>query len=219
VGVEHHLLGLARIGPHKQHPAVAEPDMGDFDGHRHAVDQHHLVAPVELVGFSRRKAQRHERGGWRRHLFAAPTTGIAADGIIAALVAETPKFLEDPDQRQPFPGGLRLVRCEDAIKSRLPRPDPGPWLALPLILEGRRAGTHNLAHRVPRHVQLPHDLPYRLALHEKLAPDPRNRVHALHPPPPVQTKGQAVCQSQTSGGQTCTPNTRRNAQNSARAVS
>ena len=31
VGVEHHLLGLARIGPHEGHPAVAEPDMGDLD--------------------------------------------------------------------------------------------------------------------------------------------------------------------------------------------
>ena len=30
------------------------------------------------------------------------------------------------------------------------------------------------------------DLLDRLALHEKLAPDPRNRVHALHPPPPVR---------------------------------
>ena len=36
VGVEHHLLGLARIGPHKQHAAVTQPDVGDLHGHRHA---------------------------------------------------------------------------------------------------------------------------------------------------------------------------------------
>ena len=59
VGVEHHLLRLARIGPHEQHPAVAEPDMGDLHDHRHAVQQDDLVAPVELIGFTRRKAQRH----------------------------------------------------------------------------------------------------------------------------------------------------------------
>ena len=35
VGVEDHLLGLARVGPHEEHPAVAEPDMGDLHGHRH----------------------------------------------------------------------------------------------------------------------------------------------------------------------------------------
>src|SRR5580704_3880193 len=40
VGVEHHLLGLARIGPHKQHAAVAQPDMRHLDGNRCAVDQH-----------------------------------------------------------------------------------------------------------------------------------------------------------------------------------
>ena len=37
VGVKHHLLRLARIAPHKQHPAVAEPDMGGLADHRHAV--------------------------------------------------------------------------------------------------------------------------------------------------------------------------------------
>ena len=51
VGIEHHLLRLARIGAHEQHAAVAEPDMGDLHGHRHAVQQDDLVAPVELVGF------------------------------------------------------------------------------------------------------------------------------------------------------------------------
>lgn len=29
VGVEDHLLALARIGPHEQHARVAEPDVGD----------------------------------------------------------------------------------------------------------------------------------------------------------------------------------------------
>ena len=60
MSIKHHLLALARIGSHEQHPAVAEPDMGDLDRHRRAVDQHHIVAPVELVGFSRGKAKRHE---------------------------------------------------------------------------------------------------------------------------------------------------------------
>jgi len=61
MGVEHHLLGLARIGAHEQHAAVAQPDMRHLDGDRHPVDQHDLVRPVELVGLSRREAQRHKR--------------------------------------------------------------------------------------------------------------------------------------------------------------
>ena len=68
VGVEHHLLRLARIGPHEQHPAVAEPDMRHLHRHRHAVDQDDLVAPVELVGLARREAQRHV--GFRRRCAA-----------------------------------------------------------------------------------------------------------------------------------------------------
>ena len=38
VGVEHHLLCLARIAPHKQHPAVTEPDMGGLHDHRYAIE-------------------------------------------------------------------------------------------------------------------------------------------------------------------------------------
>ena len=51
MGVEHHLLALARVGPHVKHAAVAEPDMRHLHPHGGAVDQDDLVAPVELVGF------------------------------------------------------------------------------------------------------------------------------------------------------------------------
>ena len=51
VRVEHHLLALARIGAHEHHAAVAEPDVGDLHRRRHAVHDHDLVGPVELVGF------------------------------------------------------------------------------------------------------------------------------------------------------------------------
>ena len=76
MGVEHHLLRLARIGPHEHHAAVAEPDMGDLHGHRHAVDQHDLVAPVELVGLARREDQRHI--GFRRRRRLAPSPSACA---------------------------------------------------------------------------------------------------------------------------------------------
>ena len=35
VGVEHHLLCLARIDPYERHAAVAEPDVGSLHDHRH----------------------------------------------------------------------------------------------------------------------------------------------------------------------------------------
>ena len=42
MGIEHHLLRLARIGAHEQHPAVAKPDVGDLHDQRHAA-QHDAV--------------------------------------------------------------------------------------------------------------------------------------------------------------------------------
>ena len=60
VGVEHHLLRLARIGAHQHHAAVAEADMRDLHDRRHPVHHDDLVAPVELVGLARRERQRHK---------------------------------------------------------------------------------------------------------------------------------------------------------------
>ena len=108
VRVEHHLLALAHVGTDEHHPAVAKPDMGDLHGDRDASDHHDLVAPVELVGFTRIVGKRdiglcrHRPSGLR------PGPGIAADGIIAALVTNRPKFLEDADQGEPL--ARRLVR-------------------------------------------------------------------------------------------------------------
>ena len=88
VRVEHHLLGLARIGPHEQHAAVAQPDMRHLDGDRRAVDQHDLVRPVELVGLARRKAQRHIGFRRRRAALGTPPLGVAANRVVAALITE-----------------------------------------------------------------------------------------------------------------------------------
>src|SRR3546814_11492673 len=68
VGVEYHLLRLARVGAYEQHPAVAETDMGDLHRHRHAVHQHDFVTSVALVVFPRSEGQRHEG----RHVTARP---------------------------------------------------------------------------------------------------------------------------------------------------
>ena len=88
VGIEHHLLGLARIGPHEQHAAVAQPDMRHFDGDRRAVDQHNLVRPVELVRLARRKAQRHI--GFRRRgaALGTPPLGVSTHRVVAALITD-----------------------------------------------------------------------------------------------------------------------------------
>jgi hypothetical protein len=89
---------------------VTEPDVRYFDGHGRAIDQHDLVAPVELVRFSRREAQRHVGLRCRRTVRGAPLPGIAPNRVVAALVTEPAQLLEYPDQRQPFTTRLTLVR-------------------------------------------------------------------------------------------------------------
>src|SRR5947209_4207451 len=126
--VENHLLALARIGPHERHPAWAQPDMGDLDRRRHPVQHDDLVAPVELVGFARRKAQRYIglrcRGPARR----PPNPGVAANRVIAALIAEPAELLEDTNQRQPLARRLLLVRQQQPVELAPPRVNPRQWL-------------------------------------------------------------------------------------------
>ena len=78
VRVDNHLLGLARIGPHEQHAAVAQPDMRHFDGGRRAVDQHDLMRPVELVRLAGRKAQRHKGFRYCGTALGTPPLSIGA---------------------------------------------------------------------------------------------------------------------------------------------
>src|SRR6266481_7989667 len=87
VRVEHHLLALARISPHEQHPAVAQPDMRDLHSHRRAVDQHDLVRPVELVGLARRKTQRYISFRRRRAALDTPPLRVTSNRVVAALIA------------------------------------------------------------------------------------------------------------------------------------
>src|SRR5487761_1117990 len=100
MSVKDHLLRLARIGPREQHAAVAEPDMRDLHRDRHAVDQHDLVAPVELVGLAWRKAQRHIGLRRRGSALLTPAPGVTPDRIVAAVISRAPQRLEHPDQCQ-----------------------------------------------------------------------------------------------------------------------
>ncbi len=195
VGVEHHFLALARVGARKQHARVAEPQMGDLDLHGRAVDQHHLVAPVELVGLARRERERDVGLGRHRRPFPPPRPGVPAHGVVAALVAQGAQRLEDTRQGQPLAGGLGRVGQQQAIQLGPPLTELGQRLDLALVGECRGARAHHLAHRVARHVQVPDDLLDRAAADEELAPDARNRVHALHPPAASSNTGKDSLQN------------------------
>nr|WP_255247268.1 hypothetical protein [Sphingopyxis sp. GW247-27LB] len=88
MGIEQHLLPLARIGPNIGCARGAEAHMRHLHPHRLAGDLHILVAPVELVGLSRLEGHRDER----RCAFASilpprstPARRIAAHRIIGSI--------------------------------------------------------------------------------------------------------------------------------------
>lgn len=103
VGVKHHLLRLAWVSPNERHPAVAEADMGDLDRHGHAVEDHDLMAPGELVGLAGIKAQRNIGAGRRFLRRLRPTGRIPPDSIIAAAIAAVAQLFVNPDDGQPLP--------------------------------------------------------------------------------------------------------------------
>src|SRR5438477_11736539 len=158
VRVEHHLLGLARISPHEQHPAVAQPDMCELHGHRRAVDQHDLMRPVELVGLARRKAQRYI--GFRRGRAAldTPPLRVTPNRVVAAFITQAAQLLEDPDQRQPLASRLRLVTRQPPVNIGAPQAQLTPRPYYPPVRARRYSRSQNLAYPHARLLQLPHHL-------------------------------------------------------------
>src|SRR5205085_7925911 len=68
----------------------------------------------------------------------------------------------------------------------VPQPQLRPRLYYPHVRERGRSRPQNLAHPVARHLQLAHDLLDRLAPDKVLTPDPADRLHNQHPPPPAR---------------------------------
>jgi hypothetical protein len=94
VGIEDHLLGLARIGPHKRHEAVAEPHVRNFHCHCGAVKHDDLVAPIKLVGLARRKNERHIGLCKCRAARLAPLYRVTANRIVAPLITKAAQLFE-----------------------------------------------------------------------------------------------------------------------------
>lgn len=120
MGVEDHLLALTHIGSCEHHPAVAEPDMRHLYRGCPALDQDDLMAPVELVGFTRCIVERHV--GFGRHCTSIlrPSLRIAPDRIVAAVVTQRPKLFVNPDQRQPLTRCFAFVHSQEALDLSLP---------------------------------------------------------------------------------------------------
>src|SRR5215475_9147578 len=155
--------------------------MGDLHGHRHAAQQHNLVAPVELVGVSRSKAQRHKGCSRCLAAFLGPAPGVAAHRIVATLIPASAKFLEQPDQCQTFTERLCLVLRQKLIEAVSPAANLRQRLIFPLVAKLSRPGTDHLPYDLAGYAQLPADRFDGLALLKKRAADLCNRLHDQHP--------------------------------------
>ena len=73
--------------------------MRDLDGDRRAIEHDDLMAPGELVGFTRSKAQRNVRYGRRLPVRLAPSPGVTPHGIVAAFVTAAAHPMRSPAGR------------------------------------------------------------------------------------------------------------------------
>src|SRR6516225_2214138 len=183
----------------------AAPGVSCFDDHGCAAEQNDFVAPVELIGFAGRKAQRNI--GRRRCLtvLLGPASGITAHRIVAAVIAAPAQLLEDPDYRQLLARGSNRIGRQQLLEVGGPSPQLWPRLHLALVLERRLPRSQHLADRVPGHLEIPGNLLDRLALDEVLASNPRNRLHDQHPLTTRFESKRVACNGLTSGGHFWTP--------------
>ena len=218
MGVEHHLLRLARIGAHEQHAAVAEADLSHLHHVRHAVEHDHLVAPVELEGLARREGERNVGLGGSRTLLPLPGARVAAHGIVAAGIASHPQLLEHAHERQPLARRLADVGCQQFLERRHAGAELRQRLLLARVAMHRLTAAHDAPHRVARDPQLPRDRLDPLALYVELPPNPSDRLHRKHPRSPssaTRARTRAFCtkrggvriarRSPRKRGQNCTP--------------
>jgi len=182
VRIEHHLLRLARIGDQERHAAVAKAEMRHLHLGGDAAHQHVLVAPVELVGFARREAQRHEGVGDAGRPLLPPSPGITPHAVVAAAVAFAAEVVEDPRQPQSVPLRPALVGLQHHLQPADERPELRKRLRGPLVGKLRVAGAQDLPHRIAADAALPADLLDPLAMNEVVPSDLRDSLHPNHPP-------------------------------------
>lgn len=86
VGGKQHLLGFTGKHHNEGLAAVGEAKMGSLDPLYHAADLHLFLAPVKLIGFTRRERHGDKGSHFGRQLFIV--TGEALDAIVGSLVTQ-----------------------------------------------------------------------------------------------------------------------------------
>ena len=181
VGIEQHLVALARVGHKPERPAGAQLHVRDLRAVVDAADHQTFLAPVELERLAQLEAQRHEGIGRCSLPFAlaprpdevghARVAAVVATGLdlgvqrlgCAALVLGPPRvslqrLLE------------RVVECRELVR----------LLAAPVLRRAIDLAVQPLRHRVARQPRDARDLALGLVLPAMQSPDPANHVHGDH---------------------------------------
>src|SRR4029079_12260061 len=160
---------------------------------------------------------RHVGRGSSCAMDLAPPPCIPPHRVVAAVEPARLQLLEQSDQRQLLARRLGRIGRQQLIENRYPWPKLRPWLHFATIREGGLSRAQNLAHRIPRDLQVPRDLLDRFAFEEMFPPYSANRLHRQHlPSARFESKraAQQACvwgvkvgrRSPGSGGQSCMPN-------------
>ncbi len=92
MGVEQHLVGLQRIGPHQKRPAVRQLDMGNLQLDPFATNVGPVFAPVELESLAGLKHQRNVGAASRRLRspmpVRAPRAGKSRHASVGTIIAK-----------------------------------------------------------------------------------------------------------------------------------
>ena len=184
VGVEHQLLGLAEVDAHERHAAVRQLHVRRLDRQRQPLERDRLVAPVELVGLSRRKAHRHI--GLRRNprAFVAPGLDEPVHAVVGAVIAASAQLLEQTLRRAALPPRQAVFLLQDLRQNLDPIAQLGRRLDAALVFELGLVSADDFAHRRARYRQRADDLLDRAPLLKIGAPDIADLVHANHPRQP-----------------------------------
>ena len=138
-------------------------------------------------------------------MLLGPSPGVAAQRIVATVIAAPAELLEDPDQRQLLASRLGCIAFQQFVEFSRPSSQLRSRLDRPLVLERRLSRPQYPPNRIPGHPEVPRDLLDRLAFDEVLPPNPCNRLHDQHSLTTRFESKREACNGYTSGGQFWTP--------------
>src|SRR3546814_3604898 len=100
MSVEQHLMGLKKIGPHGEGPAVAELEVCHLQLGAHPIEDRPVLPPVELESLPRCERYRPE-GPAAAHLLLtailiAPCPRVGGDTAIGTVILEAPSITLQP---------------------------------------------------------------------------------------------------------------------------